>query len=706
LIFTLFYMKYFFLFLSFSLFGQQTTKVDFISLNASVFPNVTEKSISGKVTYKFKVFSAIDTIKIDAKNMSFSDVKINETLVQYKNTGKELQLFQGFKTGNNILTFNYKVTPKQTLYFIGEGENLQIWTQGQGKYTSHWLPSFDDVNEKVIFSMDITFDKSFQVISNGILKKGSATVFADGKNGQKTNSNAVTWKYEMKKPMSSYLVMIAIGKYEKQVVTSKSGTPIELYLKPADNDKFEPTYRYSARMFDFLEKEIGVKYPWEVYRQVPINDFLYAGMENTSATLFSQEFVVDSIGFNDKNYINVNAHELAHQWFGDLITAKSGEDHWLQEGFATYYSLLAEKEIFGEDHFNFEMLKFSGQLISSLQTDVTPILDKKASVQTFYKKGAWSLFVLSEGVGHQNFQKAVKNYLEKYKYKNVTTDNFLAEVKKVSSYDVAAFKDKWLAKVGFDTLVSTKLLNRNNSIKQFFDIAMLSKVPFLEKKKLFEDLLKSAIPVATKQEIIFQLMEVPLEDKKELLVLAFQSDDIAVLQVLAQFLFFKIPIELKSEYESLLQKKSYVLQEIALVNLCKHFPSDKEKYLSYSKDWIGFNNKNLRITWLSIALTTPEFEPSNQSQYEAEFFDYCTANYDSVVRQEALEKALPLFPANKKVLLSLVNGTTHHRWQFVGFCKESIRKLIKEEKYRKLFQDLLLELSEKEKINLEKLLAE
>ena len=149
--------------------------------------------------------------------------------------------------------------------------------------------------------------------------------------------------------MSSYLVMLAFGNFVKQEAKSKSGTSLEFYLDKNDVSKFEPTFRYSAALFDYLEQEIGVKYPWGIYRQVPVRDFLYAGMENTTSTIFSQDFVVDSIGFNDKNYINVNAHELAHQWFGDLITAQSSKHHWLQEGFATYYALLAEKEIFGDD---------------------------------------------------------------------------------------------------------------------------------------------------------------------------------------------------------------------------------------------------------------------------------------------------------------------------------------------------------------------
>ena len=698
-------MKYFFLFFSFSVFGQQTSKVDFIKMQAHVFPIASEKSISGIVTYDFKVLNAIDTIKIDAKNMNFYDLKINNIQVQYKNTGKELQLYQGFKKGNNVLTFNYKATPKQTLYFIGEGDNLQIWTQGQGKYTSHWLPSFDDVNEKVIFSLDITFNRAFYVISNGILKNSDKQISDDENTARINNTNAKTWKYAMEKPMSSYLVMLAIGKYEKQVVKSTSGIPIELYVKPTNKDKFEPTYRYSARMFDFLEKEIGVKYPWDVYRQVPINDFLYAGMENTSSTLFSQDFVVDSIGFNDKNYINVNAHELAHQWFGDLITAKSGEDHWLQEGFATYYALLAEKEIFGDDHFYFEMLKLANELAEASTTDLVPVLNEKASSLSFYKKGAWALFVLSEKIGRQNFQKAVKSYVQKYKFKNVNTDDFLTEVKKVTTYDLVTFKRKWLQTAGFDVQVAVEMLSKNSAVQQFFDLQQRYQMPFLQKKLLFENLLKSNVLYLTKQEVLLQLIDVSFEDKKDLLLLALQTNEVNLRQTVAQTLT-TIPSEFKENYESLLYDKSYLTQEVALNTLCKEFPNDQEKYLSLSKNWIGFNNKNLRTTWLSLALKTPSFEPENQLDYSSELLNYCSTNYDSAVRQKALEALLIVLPENEKILVSLVNATTHHKWQFVKFGKDTIRILIKEEKYRKLFDDLLSQLIDKERLRLEKLLAE
>ena len=145
----------------------------------------------------------------------------------------------------------------------------------------------------------------------------------------------------MQQPMSSYLVALAIGKYHKRAETSKSGIPLELYYYPEDSLKFEPTYRYTKQIFGFLETEIGVPYPWQNYKQVPVKDFLYAGMENTGTTIFADSFVIDSIAFIDKNYVNVNAHELAHQWFGNLVTETSGTHHWLQEGFG--YSIFGNR---------------------------------------------------------------------------------------------------------------------------------------------------------------------------------------------------------------------------------------------------------------------------------------------------------------------------------------------------------------------------
>ena len=166
----------FFLLFSLFTFSQQTKSVDFLKCDANVMPHFNSNSINGIVSYEFKVNSVIDTIRIDAKNIYFNEVQINGKKVEYKNNDKELLLFEGFKIGKNKLSIVYNCMPKQTMYFVGTQSDFQIWTQGQGRYTSHWLPSFDDVNEKVIFKLSVYFDNKFHVLSNGNLTKKVASV--------------------------------------------------------------------------------------------------------------------------------------------------------------------------------------------------------------------------------------------------------------------------------------------------------------------------------------------------------------------------------------------------------------------------------------------------------------------------------------------------------------------------------------------------
>ena len=670
-------MRYIVLLFSIFTFSQQTKSVDFLKCDAHLTLRESNKSISGGISYELKVKSLIDTIRIDAKNMDFSEVLINGRDVKFKNNSKELLLFEGFKKGKNKLTFQYSATPKQTLYFTGDlnevsaqNSNLQIWTQGQGRYTSHWLPSFDDVNEKVVFNITVSFHYLFKVLSNG-----------KSKNDDVVDFESKTFSFNMEKPMSSYLVMLAIGNFEKQETKSKLGTPLEFYIDKSDVSKFEPTYRYSKQIFDYLEQEIGVKYPWKIYRQVPVRDFLYAGMENTTSTIFAQDFVVDSIGFNDKNYINVNAHELAHQWFGDLITAQSGKHHWLQEGFATYYALLTEKEVFGDDYFYNELYDYALQLRSAAKTDTIPVMNEKASSLSFYKKGAWALHSLREDIGTKNFQKIVKTYLKKYQYKNVITDEFLAEVKKVAKdFDTENFKKKWLETPGFDMVLAESYLVKNKSVAAYIQLTK-------EKKDLenYKAILQSETYFPIKQYIFYKLGNTSFNDKKELIEIGMKQN-LYVRQAIAETVT-KMPVEFKAQYETFLKDDSYQTKEIALLNLCKNFPEEKENYLSQTKNIIGNNDKSFRISWLSLAIVSEKEEATKNLMYK-ELLDYSSTNYESSVRQNALEVLLKIYPNDPNVITSLFHATSHHKWQFTKFSRDTIRELLKKPEFRSRVEEL------------------
>jgi len=689
-------MRYIFLlFFSGISFAQQTAKVDFTTLQASLTPNAIEKTISGEVNYQFEVKSAIDTIRIDARGMLFSEVKINNKLTSFKNNNKELLLFKGFTLGNNQLTFSYTAKPKQTLYFIGEGDDLQIWTQGQGKYTSHWLPSFDDVNEKVVFNLKVTFDTNFTVLANGQLK--STTL----------NEKNKAWQYTMKQPMSSYLVMIAIGKFIQQKQNSSSGVALEFYLDRKEEAKFEPTYRYSKQMFDFLEKEIGVKYPWKVYRQVPVRDFLYGGMENTTSTIFAQDLVVDEIGFNDRNYVNVNAHELAHQWFGDMVTAKSGKHHWLQEGFATYYALLAEKEVFGDNYFYAQLHKSAMQLRNAAKSDTIPVMNERASSLSFYQKGAWSLHVIREAIGEKAFQKAVKSYLKKYQFKNVETDDFLAEIKLVSDFDTENFKKTWLENPAFLYETAIELLSKKSIF--ISDYLKIRNQPaptdarFMDVIDEYRTILMSDAYYPIKEEVLFKISKLNFKSNKDLVELAMNSSDYKVRQAVADH-FPKVPLYLKSKYETLLEDPSYITREVAFNNLLNSFPEEQEKYLTKAKNWIGNNDKSLRIQYLMLAQSSAVLDLATKEKLYSELQEYTSSSYESSVRQNAIDAVLVINPKDEIVLTNLVKAISHFKWQFSKYAKDQIKVLLKKNEMRLLFEKMLPELHLNDQIQLKKLL--
>lgn len=687
-------MKYLFFFISTFTFAQQIQFVDFKTVLGKIAINPNERTITGDVNYDFEVIKAIDTIKIDAQNMEFFSVKLNGKPIDFRNNQKELQIIYPFKKGQNNLTFQYLAKPKQTVYFIGSesNDNLQIWTQGQGKYTSHWFPSFDDVNEKVIFNLNVIFKKGYQVISNGILKSKSEL------------HGLSVWQYQMQKPMSSYLLMLAIGKFEKFFQKSNSGVVLEMYLEPKDATKFEPTYRDSKKMFDFLEKEIGVKYPWGIYKQAAVRDFLYAGMENTSATLFNTRYVIDSIGFEDRSYTNVNAHELAHQWFGNLVTAKSGKHHWLQEGFATYYALLAEKEIYGEDYFYSKLYESAQQLKFASRTDTIPVLNAKASSLTFYQKGAWALFVLHEEIGDKAFKKAVKNYLKKQAFQNVNTEDLFTEIKKISNYDLDNFSKVWLESTVFNTQQANTLLLKNKSIQILFEVEKLKNKPLSDKKDFFEKTIQSDVYFFAKEAIMNQLKNESFEDKKQLLILALETKNIQLRQTVATSLN-EIPESFRAQYETLLDDKSYQTQEIALYNLWNNFPEQRIQYLDKSKTWMGFNDYNLRTLWLTLALSTPNYVEEKIALVN-ELMQYSSINYEANTRQNALEKLLSFKIINDVVLENLVNTTTHHMWQFSKFGRDNIRKLLKIPEMRVSFERIISALNEAEQFQLNRLLKE
>lgn len=650
-------MKYFFsifiiIFVS-RIQAQQTDNVDFRHARAEISILPEQASVHGYVDYSFDVLQKADSIFLDARNMEIEWVRLNGRLVDFEYDSKVILLRQAFSPSkDNSFEIRFKTQPKQAMYFIGwenEAPN-QVWTQGQGKYTSHWLPSLDDMNDKIEFDLLINAPSEYEVISNGKLKRT-----------QSQDEGMKAWYYDMRKPMSSYLLAIAIGEYHKKTAYSESGIPLEFYYYPQDSTKFEPTYRYSLELFDFLEREIGFAYPWQNYKQIPVHDFLYAGMENTGTTIFSDAYVIDSTGFHDKNYVNVNAHELAHQWFGNLVTEVSSEHHWLHEGFATYYALLAERHLFGNNYFYWKLFESAQQLSQQdLSGQSTALMDPTSNSLTFYQKGAWTLYMLRELVGDHAFRNAVKNYLEKYAFQNVTTEDFLNEVEMTSEQDLSAFADVWLKQKEFPFDRAMDALKHNSTFIQEYIMVDCE----VESSKC-AGYLTSGISDEAKSKIIAQVPERVTSE-------VFKSST-KVRQAIARHLKV-IPAELKKDFESLLNDPSYITIDNALFTLWNNFNEDRADYLNQTKDITGLPNKNVRILWLLLAIITPDYLPQQSEQFLKELVEYTSPHYNYEIRMTAFEYLEFMRACDATCLKNLEQAKAHHNWQLVKFAKTILEK--------------------------------
>lgn len=688
----------FFLFSQF-LSAQIQDKVDFLRADILIEPTPVDKQIKGSVSYHFNVLEDVDSVFFDAVSMDFFNISFDGVKIDFDYNGKRIMIKNEMKEGeDHIVSMDYVAKPEQTVYFLGWDDavdgNEQVWTQGQGKYTSHWLPSFDDMTEKVEFDLKIILREDYTVIANGnLLKKETLP-----------NSNGYMWQFDMEKPMSSYLIGFAIGNYKMETMESSSGIPMELYYEPKDSLNVEPTYRYSKRIFDFLENRIGVAYPWQNYKQVPVHDFLYAGMENTTCTIFSNQYVVDSIAFVDKNYVNVNAHELAHQWFGNLVTETSSEHHWLHEGFATFYAYLAEKHIFGDDHYYWKLLGTAEALKSFSEEDQGEVLwNPNAGSLTFYEKGAWALVMLQERVGKTAFKKGVRNYLNKFAFKNVTIPNFIKEMEEASGTDLSDFEALWLENPDFPfEEVIMFLKDRNSSIRTYFE---LNKQIAQEPEGTEEILVRNWSTLSSihlKENLILDYGEaMPTQLLSEIIA----SEAIKARQAVVLSLN-KIPPELRVSIENLLRDKSYTTIEAALYRLWTDFPEHRTKYLDETDGIKGFPNKNIRILWLTLALVTPEYRPDTKANYFNELSELTGAEHHFETRMMAFQYLKNIGGFNDMVLKNLIEACGHHVWHFKKSARSLLKEFLQSDENTARIKRIYPLLSQQEKQYLEKTIGE
>ncbi len=432
--------------------GARGRNVDFKHLKLNLEIIAEKKLVKGVVEHTFTpIQKEVDTIFLDAPKITVQKVLLNDKEVKFDTNDKGLIVrFQPalkWETTHK-LTITYEATPEKGMYFLGWNEpepqvktlqsvRKQIWTQGQGIDNRYWIPMFDDMSDKVTSEILLSFNKEYKVLSNG--KLIAAKEQKDG---------GVLWHYKMTNAHAPYLIMLAIGNFDIRATKTKRGVEVNNWYYPDFPETVEPAYRYTENMIDWMEQEYGVNYPWEQYSQVPVQDFMFGAMENTTATIFGDFYLVDSRAFLDRNYIGTNAHELVHQWFGDYITAWGAEDTWLQESFATHYQKHFERSIFGEDHFQWNRRNELNSVLAAAKNNNNPIRHTNAGTARIYPKGSLVLDMLRYILGDEQYKKAVSAYLKKHAYNNVDAHDFNRAFLETLGINLNWFFDQWILRGG------------------------------------------------------------------------------------------------------------------------------------------------------------------------------------------------------------------------------------------------------------------
>jgi len=420
--------------------------LDIRSLELRVEFDAPAGSVTGQATYEYLVLrQRVDSIVFDAIAIDIESVTLNGQRIEFTLGPETVTLYptaalEWGETGK--LVFTYSATPRKGLYFVGWNDpknksRKQIWTQGQATDHRHWIPSYDDPNDKLITETIITFESSYEVLSNGKLV------------GQTDNGDGTTtWHYTMEKPHSLYLLMLGIGQYGIEERITKTNVPVALWYYPDHADRVQRTYEYSTECIEFLEDMTGVPYQWGRYSQIPVQDYMYGAMENTSATVFGDFFMVDNRTYYDRNYVNVNVHELAHQWFGDLITARSFKHLWLQESFATFYPKLFERKVYGEEYYQWRRRTEHNAALDAAKKDHFPIVSLSGGTARIYPKGSAVLDMMMYVFGQEQFNRVIHHYLKKHMFGLVETNDLYQSFQDTLGLSPDWFFDQWLYRGG------------------------------------------------------------------------------------------------------------------------------------------------------------------------------------------------------------------------------------------------------------------
>jgi aminopeptidase N len=443
---------------------------DIESYRAELAFDMEKESIAGTATITFQALRApLTTLSLDAADIVVTKVERAAASEGRSRSQKFATDPAAFKLDVTLdppvtigqmatVAISYSVKPRAGMYFYpGSGKlRPQAWNYGEGGLHRGWLPIYNDTNERFAIEFIVTVPKDLTVVANGRLAETR-----DNANGTRT------FHWIQKAPIPNYLVTVDVAELSKvplrDAKVGEKTVPLAAWTPPGTEDAARYVFGNTPDMVEYFSTKMGYPYPWDKYDQVVLREFSGA-METTTATGFSESELRRAGDPPDLapeyesarpvfTYEDVVAHELAHHWFGDLVTCRSLGSLWLNESFATFWHTMWNGNAHGEDDMTYQRWVYLNEYVDYVRAtgSVRPMeyLRYKEpgamyNEETTYVKGALVLHMIRHFLGEADFDRMIAAYLAKHEYSNVDSADLMEAIERAAGRNLAWFFEDWV----------------------------------------------------------------------------------------------------------------------------------------------------------------------------------------------------------------------------------------------------------------------
>ena len=428
--------------------GQQIPKpLDVISYVFDLTVNDSNDSLIAIATIHFKVLETIQSVTFDLaterpnkKGMFVTQVKdaTASLAYQHENNQVKINLPQPVNQGEEkTLSIYYRGIPADGLIIAKNKYNRRtFFADNWPNRAHHWLACIDHPSDKAEVEFVVTAPLHYQVIANGEQIEES-----------NLNNNQKLTRFRENIPLPMKITVVGIADFAVQQAGIVNGIPVQTWVYPEDRIKGFHDYAQAVEILPFFIEQIG-PYPYRKLANVQ-SKTIFGGMENAGAIFYYENSVTGK-----REMESLIAHEIAHQWFGDMVTEKNWSHIWLSEGFATYLTQMYLESRYGTDSLQQRMAddrkailhftgKKTGPVVDSTVTNYMDLLNANS-----YQKGGWVLHMLRNTVGDSIFRLGLRNYYQRYAGNNASTEEFRKVMEEISGSDLKHFFRQWLYTAG------------------------------------------------------------------------------------------------------------------------------------------------------------------------------------------------------------------------------------------------------------------